>query len=275
MDMKNTSFYFLWAGQSLALFGDSLAVLALVSLVYGMTGTATETALVPICRVGALLLSGMIAPIVIERLRLARLLFIAQLAQAVLYFLLVTCCIFFLPYLTPLVIFSFVFLISFFEGWALPARNSLVPRLVAKEELVKANGYLATTDQSSQFLGWAAGGVLVAALGPDKVLAISLFLVTVSVISISFVLERKNAEPTEQANPRKEPDGGCCAKDGGCFGAFPPYAQSCCRRLPRDLPMGRGLERSCWFSSKNSCIAANSGGGSLTPAFWVDRLRAV
>lgn len=193
MMIKNTSFWFLWAGQSLALFGDVLYIVALVTLIYQYTGTATYTAMVPIVRVGSLMISGILAPLIIDRYRLHQILIFSLLGQTILILLLTLFNISFHPLTSVFPILLFVVGISFLEGWAAPVRNSLVPRLVNEDQLVKANGYLATTDQTVQFVGWAIGGTLIAIIGPESALWITLGLFVLSMISLYLV--RVTTEP--------------------------------------------------------------------------------
>lgn len=187
---KNTSFGFLWAGQSLALFGDVLSIVSLVTLIFHETGTATYTAMVPIVRVGSLMISGILAPLLIDRYRLRQILIFTVLGQTILFLLLVLVCKFLLPHSPVFPILLFVAAVSFLEGWAAPARNSLVPRLVPEHRLVNANGYLATTDQTVQFVGWAMGGTLIAIIGPQNALWITFGLLALSTASLYFVQDR-------------------------------------------------------------------------------------
>jgi hypothetical protein len=200
---QNKSFRFLWAGQSLALFGDGFYTIALVTLVFHLTGTATFTALVPIFRVSAMLISGIVAPLMINRYPLYRILLFSQFGLVVLSFLLTLFCRFLLPYNSTLIIFPFIVLISFLEGWITPARNSLVPRLVPEDQLVKANGYMATTDQTLQLVSWAIGGTLVVIMGPDNVLWLASFLFLLSLLSLYRVQDRTQAAQTKTSDTSK------------------------------------------------------------------------
>lgn len=197
--IKNTSFGFLWVGQSLALFGDVLYIVALVTLIFHYTGTATYTAMVPIVRVGSLMISGLLAPLIIDRYRLHQILIFSLLGQTILFLLLTLFCIFLISLFSVFPILLFVIAISFLEGWAAPVRNSLVPRLVPKDQLVQANGYLATTDQTVQFVGWAVGGTLIAMIGPESALWITFGLFLLSIISMYFV-----KDTTEQVKTNRD-----------------------------------------------------------------------
>lgn len=95
-------------------------------------------------------------------------------------------------------IWLFIAAISFFDGWSTPARNALVPRLVAKEQLVKANGLLSTTDQTLLLLGWSLGGMLVAEWGSGQVLWLTVIFFTMSTLSLFFIHDPVQQERNTQ-----------------------------------------------------------------------------
>ena len=66
-----------------------------------------------------------------------------------------------------------------------PARNSVLPAYVAREELVPANALMQATAQGSQLLAPAIGGVLFVAVGPVGLLAIDAASFVWSAIFIS------------------------------------------------------------------------------------------
>lgn len=82
----------------------------------------------------------------------------------------------------------------FFDGWTNPARNSLVPRLVTKEQLVKANGLLSTSDQTVLLVGWGAGGLLVELLGAHQVLWLTAVCFLISTLSLFFIHDPHHKE---------------------------------------------------------------------------------
>lgn len=162
---RTASFRFLWIGQTAANLGDVLYVVVIIALIYGATGSAMLTALVPIVTMSTQLIGGFTAPLLIDRFRLNVLLWSTQIGKTLLYVLLVVNLDLFLhggwlPFLYVLMA-----LFSWLDSAANPARNAMVPRLVDSERLVKVNGMLASTDQTVQLAGWALGGVLFVAAG--------------------------------------------------------------------------------------------------------------
>ncbi|TLS34951.1 MFS transporter [Pseudalkalibacillus caeni] len=177
----NTSFRSLWFGQSMANLGDVLYIVAIVAIIYNSTNSPASAALVPFTSSVAQLASGLVAPMVLDRFGLRKILLLCQglktFVLLTLYFMLSTG-------LSLPVILSFIFLISFIDGWTTPARQALIPALVMKQELSKANALLSSTDQAVFLLGWSAGGVSVASLGSYVTLGITILLFSLSTVSI-------------------------------------------------------------------------------------------
>lgn len=180
--MYKTSFRFLWIGQSFANSGDVFYMVGLIAIIYTLTGSVTYMALVPFFITTSRFFSGVLAPLVIERIPLKQLLSYSQLGKT-LVILLLGCYIEFTPSSsTVFLIFLFVTIISFLDGWANPARNSLIPLFIEKDLLVKANSFLAIIDQTIRLGGWVAGGILVAFIGSKNIIWLTLILYTISSI---------------------------------------------------------------------------------------------
>lgn len=198
--MKNQySFRLLWLGQSLANFADSLYILGLVSLVFLTTKSAILSSLVPVIRMCAMIGGGLIAPLLMERFRLTSLLIFSQLGQTVL----LVSMIFTSINNSQITFWLWVFIatIAFCDGWTNPARNALVPRLVEKQNLMKANSLLATSDQVALLVGWSLGGFLAAELGSVSILWITFAFFSISTFSLMFIYERSdNVQPKDDSD---------------------------------------------------------------------------
>lgn len=153
------SFRFLWLGQSLANLADPLYIMSLVSIIYSQTHSTLLSALVPVVRLGMVSIGGVIAPILMERFPLAKLLSLSQTLQTVLLATMVT--IGFAEGDVHLWMWLLVAMISFLDGWTKPTRNALIPILVPKADLMKANSQVAVSDQVVSLVGWSSGGILV------------------------------------------------------------------------------------------------------------------
>lgn len=185
--MFQRSFRNLWFSQTCSNTADILYTIALITMMYQMSGSATYTALVPLCRTLSMSVSGMLAPLMVAKYRLTSLLLGSQAVQFGMFCVIA---LFAWKALAPhnvWVLLVLVVILSFFDGWTTPTRNALVPRLVPDDKLMKANGFLATTDQTVQFGGWAAGGVIAAAIGPPLTLGLTAVLYAVALAFTAMV----------------------------------------------------------------------------------------
>jgi Major Facilitator Superfamily len=90
---------------------------------------------------------------------------------------------------------------SMVDGWMIPSRNAMVPRLVSDEELIRANGWLAATDQVVLLASWSLGGLIVAFGGIPCSLALTSLLYTAAALALSFVSSSVSS-PTKEETKR-------------------------------------------------------------------------
>jgi hypothetical protein len=198
--MNTFSFRFLWIGQSFASLGDVLYVVALITLLFEATGSAAYTAMVAFLRCFSNLVSGFIAPLILERFPLRSLLVYAQLGQAVLLLIMILFMHAAASFHPP-VILGFVVLLSCLEAWILPSKNAIVPSLVSEQQLVKANGLLATVDQGVRLAGWSFGAAVFVWLGGLPLLWLSFALFALSSLAMAGI----QVSPLSVSPLHKEP----------------------------------------------------------------------
>src|SRR6266481_3034836 len=153
----------LWVGTTLSLFGDFFSYIAIAWLVLQLTGSSLALGSVLVAQAlprGVLMLvGGALADRLSPRLTMLgsmglRAVFVAPLAVLV---------------LTGRVQMWEVYAISIVFGivdaFFMPARQSILPKVVADHELEPANSVLNVTAPISVILGPVLGGVIVAGLG--------------------------------------------------------------------------------------------------------------
>ncbi|WP_175988118.1 MFS transporter [Bacillus sp. Marseille-Q1617] len=174
--MASKSFRHLWIGQALANMGDILYIVALISLIHTVTGSPVLLTAVPLVITFSRFISSVMAPLLLNRSQMKFLIAYSQLAKTLLLILFLAMVLFSLG--NVWLYLAVASMISFLDGWALPARNAYIPFIVKREELMGANGFLSTVDQTIQFSSWALGGLLLALLNESLlfVLVILLFL---------------------------------------------------------------------------------------------------
>lgn len=139
-------------------------------------------------------------PLLIERFKLSRLLLLSQSGQFVFFAVMAA-------YLgiqggnaSLFIVFLLIFAMSFLDGWTVPARNALVPRLTASREgLLRANGLLSVSDQVVQFAGWGLSGLIIIWIGTSSTL-----LLTAVIYALAALFTLQIREP-EAGNTALEP----------------------------------------------------------------------
>ncbi|ASN06966.1 MFS transporter [Virgibacillus necropolis] len=186
--MKNNSFRFLWIGQSLANFGDVFYIVGLISTLYSVSESVFYLALLPFINTFGRFLSGFISPVLFNKYKLKTLLVGSQIGKTIVLLGLASwVSLQSIPSIWVLIVFILV--IAFLDGWAMPATGAMLPRVVDKQEIVKANSFVSVIDQTIQLGGWALGGIIVALIGGKYVIWVTFCLFVVSSIMISRIVD--------------------------------------------------------------------------------------
>lgn len=130
--MWNKRFLFLWAGQSLANLGDVFYIVAVITVIYTATDSIFITSMVPVVNVAMRSAGSLTAPLLFRRFSLQRILFASQAVKTALLVIAAA-----VTEEGRLLLFVLIALIAYLDGWATPARNALVPRLVPREALLR------------------------------------------------------------------------------------------------------------------------------------------
>lgn len=179
--MKNTSFRCLWIGQAFANLGDIFYVVGLISLLYTLTGSAFYLSLLPFTTTIFRFISSLLAPLVIDRFPLKRILVQSQWWKTIVLICLGIFITSFNHGFSVAVIF-FIALISLLDGVAAPVSAALVPQLVPTEERMKANGFLNVITQTIFVAGWPLGSVLLISTNSSFIIWLTVMLFAVSTI---------------------------------------------------------------------------------------------
>ncbi|WP_416420143.1 MFS transporter [Priestia aryabhattai] len=193
------SFRFLWIGQMLANLGDVLYTVSLTTMVYKVTKSVTFMSFVPFVITITALISGIVAPIIIDKYKLKSILFYSQFGKTI--FLLFLCILAFHIKTEFLwLLYLLIAFISFLDGWASPARNALVPSLVKEEKLIKANSFLAISDQVTQLIAWPIGSLLLVLLGGSTILLFTFTLFVISSILMFLIADQTISKSREKTS---------------------------------------------------------------------------
>jgi MFS family permease len=182
-------FYYYWIASTSISLADVIYIMVITTFIYLKTSSALIASLFPLIKALARLIAGFTSPLLLDRFLFSRLLVSLQVIKAVLITILI---LFFNPISSQIsVLLIFVVFISFIEGWGSPLINSVTPRIVPKEYLIKANSSLSVTSQSVQIAGYTFTGFIVIKFGHMPTLigsAILLWLASVSIYLTSLSL---------------------------------------------------------------------------------------
>ena len=157
------SFRKLWAATTLSLFGDFFSYIALAWLVLQLTGSslALGTVLVvqALPRAALMAVGGALADRLSPRLTMLGSMGLRAAAVAPLAVLVITGRVQMWEVYGIAVVFGIV------DAFFMPARQSILPNVVADHELEPGNAVLNVTAQTSVILGPVLGGVIVAVFG--------------------------------------------------------------------------------------------------------------
>ncbi|MDP8905020.1 MAG: MFS transporter [Chloroflexota bacterium] len=155
-----------WLAQTISLFGDRLHQVALAVLVYAITGSPLATGLVFLAATLPNLLLGPIAGTFVDRWDHKKVMIASDLIRAGLVVV--------VPFAAAadvVLIYPIVFLITTVSLFFRPAKVAVMPRLVAKDDLLAASSATWTADTLADIGGFPLAGLFVAFLGADIALA--------------------------------------------------------------------------------------------------------
>lgn len=154
--LRNKRFRALWLSQFVSGVGDWLVVGLLIPLVTTLTGGSSfAVAGIMIAKIIPSLLFSSLIGVFVDRFDRRRLMIACDLVRALLTLFLLFTNSLALIYLT-------VLLMEVASLFFSPARNALIPRLVADDEVAVANGLAYTTQQASMLIGLTMSGAILA-----------------------------------------------------------------------------------------------------------------
>lgn len=161
--IKSRNFFNLWLGQIISQFGDRLYQMALIAFIYSRApGSSWEIAKILSFTIIPVFLIGPVAGIYVDRWDRRKTLFVSDFLRAGLV-LTIPAFLFYTKNLIP--VYLIIFIIFSISRFFVPAKLSIVPELVKKQNLLVANSLINTTGMIAAVLGFGLGGVIVEWLG--------------------------------------------------------------------------------------------------------------
>lgn len=191
--LRNRDFAPLWVAGLISQIGDRLNEVALMILVYQLSGSATVSVgqVMLFATLPAALLSP-IAGVYVDRWNRKKTMIVADLVRALLIAL--------LPLSRSLAqIYLIIFLVAAASQFFEPAKNTLIPHLVRNEELTTANSLASFTFQLAKAVGPALAGILVVAVGASEAFYLNALSFVLSALALSLI--RAGGAPIAKAQP--------------------------------------------------------------------------
>ncbi|TQM44043.1 MFS transporter [Pseudonocardia cypriaca] len=153
-------FRVLWAAELFSIAGDQLARVALAVLVYGRTGSALWAAVAYALTFLPALLGGVLLSGLADRFRRREVMIVSDVARAVLVAVMA------IPDLPLWALCAVLVLVVLLGSPHTAAQGALYPEVLPGELYERGLAVRQITSQTAQLVGFATGGLLVAALSP-------------------------------------------------------------------------------------------------------------
>jgi len=161
--LKNRNFFLLWLGQIISQLGDRLDQMALIAFVYlRAPGSTLEIAKILSFTIIPVFIIGPLAGVYVDRWDRRRTMYTCDFLRSALV-LMIPLFLFYTRYLTP--VYLIIFVVFSIGRFFVPAKLSIIPDLVDKEDLLMANSLVNTTGMIAAILGFGISGVVVEWLG--------------------------------------------------------------------------------------------------------------
>lgn len=152
--LKERNFLFLWMGQAISNTGDWIIIVALVALIYRITGSALAVGVLMGFKILPAVLLGPLVGVFVDRFNRKRTMIFCDVGRGILIFL--------LPLTRSIFqIYLIAFLLETMALFFTPAKDALLPNLVEREHLLAANSLSYTTTQLTMVLGLGFGSTIV------------------------------------------------------------------------------------------------------------------
>ncbi|MFI2650992.1 MFS transporter [Micromonospora fulviviridis] len=196
---RHRDFMVLWSGRTLSEVGDAVSMLAIPLLaVTVLDASAVEVGVLSATRMAAYLFLSLPAGVWVDRMRKRRVMVACHLVRAALVATVAVGA--WAGWVTMAQLWIVALLSSVCTVLYETAHQSFLPTVVAGDQLLDANGKLATTYSVSRIAGYGVGGALVSALGVARTAGIDALAYLVNAVSLMLIRSRE--EPPAVAQRR-------------------------------------------------------------------------
>ncbi|MGG2091896.1 MFS transporter [Bacillus sp. S13(2024)] len=199
--MKNYRFYSFWIAQTSISLADVVYIMVITTYIYQKTESVLFASLFPFFKALTRLLAGFSAPLILQNTSMSKALVNLQITKTILITLLLLGFTFLTSHIY--ILFAYILILSFVEGWGSPLLNSIVPQIILKEELVKANSLLSISNQAVQIGGYTLTGFIVVKIGHTPTLLITAVLLWISIVCLYIAIRFLYDQMTQNQDASK------------------------------------------------------------------------
>ncbi|MEJ3654248.1 MFS transporter [Actinomycetes bacterium KLBMP 9759] len=192
-------FRVIWAAELLSVAGDQLARVALAVLVFGRTGSATLAATTYALTFLPALLGGVLLSWLADRCRRREVMVATDVARAALL------CVMAVPDLELWALSGLLVVVVLLGAPHSAAQGALMPQVLEGELYERGLAVRQISNQTAQLVGFATGGLLVAAISPSTALLVDAATFVLSAIVVRLGLRNR---PPAAAGAVAESSGG-------------------------------------------------------------------
>ena len=194
--LKIRNLRWLWAGQTISQIGDGLNKVALLYLVYNLTGSTLKMTIIGVLQTLPPLFLGPVLGVYVDRFPKKRIMISVDVLRSGLA--LVIPVLYAMDLLTLTWLYPVVFVMAF--G---PALSAVVPQIVEPSQLTAANALVTSTAMIGMLIGPAISGLGIATVGMQVVLYVSSGTFLLSVLSLSQLKVKPDQSSAKKAENHK------------------------------------------------------------------------
>jgi MFS family permease len=202
---RHRDYRMLFAGQALSFFGSMLTYVAIPYQLFQLTGSSLAVGLLSLAELIPLLFTAFLGGALADAVDRRRMLQLAELSAALAVAVLLANSLLESPRVW--VIFVVAPLMAAIDGFQRPALDSMIPRLVSREELPAASALDSFRGELGMIAGPAIAGVLIAAVGLPVTYAIDVVSFGASLAALAVMRAMPPPEDADRPSVRSVVDG--------------------------------------------------------------------
>ena len=190
--LKNRNFLFLWIGQVISQLGDRFGQMALIGFIpFATRGSGMQLAKLLSFTILPVFLIGPVAGVYVDRWDRRRTMYISDFMRTVLTLFIP---LFLFSGKSLGLIYALIFVIFSIGRFFVPAKLSIIPEIVEKEELLISNSLVNITGMIATIAGFGLGGLIVEYLGAKGGFYLDALSFFISAAFIFFISATKASE---------------------------------------------------------------------------------